>query len=290
MNKIGFAIRNTLILLLVLILLAGSGWAYITYFQKPEIEKLATKLEVQKNEMVQKEKIAARFNVILKTYNEASRYFKNYDKALYQSSNEDKVFDFLTTVNQGYAFNDFNFAFVDSTVFTTYGVMNMKITGTGHYRNIVNFVRALELSEPLNKIRNLNIKPVKQDSSYNNVEYSFDLTSYYDRTRIIEPRSLNAGYNAFASVNNPFYPLIHDIKPNTSNKVNIGQSKLIALSSGSVFLIDQNGKMRHLQLGDKVYLGYLSDINIQARTATFTLDKGGIIERVTIGNEPKKEG
>lgn len=290
MSNISYAIRNSLVLFLVLILFAGSGWAYIIYYQEPEIEKLTANLAEKKDELAKKTKIAARFDVILKSYNEANRYFENYDKALYQSSNEDHVFDFLTTINRGVAFNNFNFTFVDSTVHEKYGLMSMEITGTGYYRNVVNFVRAIELGEPLNKVRNVSITPIYQDSSYNYVQYNFDLTSYYDRTKILEPRNLGVGFDAYASVDNPFYPLIHNIEPNISNEVNVSQSSLIALSSGAVFLVDQNGKMRQLQIGDKVYLGYLSDINLQNRTATFTLNKGGIIERVTIGNEPKTEG
>lgn len=289
MKNLSYAIRNTLVLLLVLILFAGVAWGYLNYYQEPIIVELQKELKTRQQVLAQKEKIAARYDEVLKSYNEASKYFENYEKALYQSNNEDKVFDFLTGVNRGRAFNNFNFTFVDSVNYEKYGVINMEITGTGYYRNVVNFVRAIELSEPLNKVRNMSITPVKQDSNYNYVTYSFDLKSYYDRTKILEERTLKADYFAYASLPNPFYPLIRDIKPNVSNKVNVSQSKLIALSSGTVFLIDQNGIMHELQIGDEVYLGYLGNINLQNRTATFVLNKGGIIEKVTIGNKLKND-
>ncbi len=289
MKSITYALRNTLVLLVVLILFAGAAWGYLTYYQEPKIAELQKELAAKQKELARKEKIAARYDILTKTYEEASIYFKNYEKALYQSNNEDKVFDFLTAINRGNAHNDFNFVFIDSTVYEKYGVINMEISGTAYYRNLVNFVRAIELSEPLNKVRNMNISPVKKDSSYNYVEYSFDLTGYYDRTKILEERNLAADYNAYASLSNPFYPLIHDVKPNLSNEINVSQSELIALSAGSIFLIDQNGIMHQLELGDEVYLGRLSAINLQNRTATFTLNKGGIIDQVTVGDETINE-
>ncbi len=289
MKNISYAVRNTLVLLLVFVLFAGIAWGYINYYQEPKIVELEKDLQTKKEDLAQKEQIAARYATVAQTYSEASAYFKNYEKALYQSNNEDKVFDFLTTVNRGRAYNDFNFTFIDSAIFSKYGVLNMQINGSGYYRNVVNFVRAIELSEPLNKVRNLNITPIFKDSSYSYVDYSFDLTSYYDRTKIIEERTLEADYFAYASLKNPFYPLIRGVKPNTSNKINVSQSEIIALSSGSIFLIGQDGIMHQLYIGDEVYLGQLTAINLQKRTATFTLNKGGIIDRVTIGNKTENE-
>lgn len=287
MKNLSYAVRNSLVLLVVLLLFGGVAWGYIHFYQQPKLVKIEKELQEKRKELVKKEKIAGRYQTVLKTYREANAYFNNYDKALYQSNNEHAIFDFLADVNRGRAYNNFNFTFVDSATYPKYGVINMEISGTGYYRNVVNFVRAVELSEPLNKVRNMSITPIRQDNSYNYITYSFDLKSYYDRTKIIEERLLESEYVAFNSVENPFYPLIHGIMPNTSNKINISQSELIALSSGSVFLIDQNGIMHQLEIGEEVYLGYLSDINLQKRTATFILNVGGIIEKVTIGNKSK---
>lgn len=280
-----YALRNTLVLLVVLLLFVVAGWGYLNYWQQPVIESLDEELTALQDELQEKEQIAARYGALAQSYEEASAYFNNYDKGLYTSSDEDKVFDFLTTVNRGRALNDFNFTFIDSATYSKYGTLSMNINGSGAYRNVVNFIRAIELSEPLNKVRNMNISPVKIDSSYNQVQYSFDLTSYYDRTEILEPRTLDISYDSYAAIHNSFYPLIRDIKPNVANEINVSQSELIALSGNKIFLIDQNGEMQQLQIGDEVYLGRLSDINLQDRIASFTLNKGGIIEKVTLGEE-----
>lgn len=277
-----YALRNSLILLVVLVLFIAGGWGYIQYFQTGKIETLESQVEKKKQELQQKEQIAAQYNAIAQSYQEASEYFNNYQKALYLSSDEDKVFDFLTTINRGAANNDFNFAFTDSTLNTQYGVLNMKITGEGSYRNLVNFIRGIELSKPLNKVKNVTITPIKVEQEYGRVNYSFNLEGYYDRSEILETPTYDIFTGSYASLNNPFFPLVRDVKPNEDNKINVEQSSLVALSTDRVFLVDQTGVMQQIRIGEEVYLGKLSTINLSNKTATFTLNKGGIGETVTL--------
>ncbi|MBN2731054.1 MAG: type 4a pilus biogenesis protein PilO [Balneolaceae bacterium] len=277
-----YAVRNTLILLVVLILFVAGGWAYIHYFQVEKIDTLKVQVEEKRQELQQKQQIADQYSSIAQTYQEASDYFNNYNKALYRSSDEDKVFDFLTTLNRGAANNDFNFAFSDSTIHPKYGILNMEISGEGSYRNFFNFVRAIELSKPLNKVKNVSVTPIKVEDEYGRVNYSFNLESYYDRSEILEEPPLEVFTGAYTSVHNPFFPLVRDVQPNTENKINVEQSQLVALSTDRVFLIDQTGVMQQVRIGEEVYLGKLSSINLSNRSATFTLNKGGIVETVTL--------
>lgn len=277
-----YAVRNTLILLVVLILFVAGGWGYIHYFQVEKIDTLGVQVEEKRQELQQKQQVANQYNAIAQTYQEASDYFNNYNKVLYRSSDEDKVFDFLTTLNRGAANNDFNFAFSDSTIHSEYGILNMEITGEGSYRNFVNFVQAIELSKPLNKVKNVSVTPIKVEDEYGRINYSFNLESYYDRSEILEEPALEVFTGAYASVYNPFFPLVRNVQPNSENMVNVEQSHLVALSTDRIFLVDQTGVMQQVRIGEEVYLGKLSSINLSNRSATFTLNKGGIVETVTL--------
>ena len=62
----------------------------------------------------------------------------------------------------------------------------------------------------------------------------------------------------------------------------IEQSRLIGLTSTRVFIINQNGETKILKPGDKVYLGYLQQIDVENREVIFNLDKGGIKEIFTL--------
>jgi len=63
------------------------------------------------------------------------------------------------------------------------------------------------------------------------------------------------------------------LPPNSRGLPNVYASKIRALTPTQVYLIDQNGVLRVLKLGDEVYLGKLVDINADANQAIFELNK-----------------
>ncbi len=88
-----------------------------------------------------------------------------------------------------------------------------------------------------------------------------------------------------------FYPIIHDIPPNDEGLLNIEQSKLIGVSGEKAFILDNNQSLHELTIGDEVYLGTLRHISLQDETATFILNKGGIVEKITlkVGEAPDEK-
>lgn len=277
-----YALRNTIILLVVLTVFIGGGWSYIYFYQEPEIDRLNAEVEQTRQELNNKQEIANRLPTLQKQFEEATNYINNFPKGLYASSNEDNVFDFINRVNQGSAYTDFTFSFNDSTQQGQYGTMTMRVTGQGYYRNFNNFVRQIELSRPLNKISGITVNPINELESYGMVNFNFTVTSFYDRVKLLGEPNLAITNNLLGSVYNPFFPLIRSVKDNEENLVNVEQSDLLAVSGNYVFLLDQTGIMKKLSIGDDVYLGELSSINVNRGIARFTLNKGGIIDQVTL--------
>lgn len=272
-----------MILLLVLLLFSGGGWSYLNFVQEARIESLDAELTEKEAELNEKQQIADQYPVLLEQFENATFYFNNYDKALYATSDEDRVFSFINNLNRNNSVTDFTFAFVDSSQVGEHGIITMDITGEGYYRQFVNFIRKIELSKPLNKIDNMTINPINDLENYGRVNYSFTLESYYDRARLLENPTFSITSSTYRSVYNPFYPLIReDIEPNTDNLTNVEASTMFALSADRVFMIDQNGMMQRIRIGDPVYLGSLTSIDLKNRTATFRLNKGGIVELVTL--------
>lgn len=277
-----YGVRNTIILLSVLILFVGSGWGYIYFFQQPEIEKLQKEADQKQTELQNKQQIADRYPTVLKQFEEATDYLENFDKSLYPTNNEDQVYYFLNSINKGSSYTDFTFSFKDSTKNEQHGEISMQVTGQGYYRNVINFIRRIELSAPLNKIDNIKINPINDLDSYGKVNYTFNLKSLYDRRAGFENTSMAITDDIYGSVYNPFFPLIRAVKKNSENRINVEASTLIAVSGNRVFLLDQSGMLRKISPGDKVYLGKLRSLNVNKGSATFVLNKGGIIKQVTL--------
>lgn len=269
----------------VLVLFVSTGWSYLKFVQEARIEELEVELAAKQTELNRKQAIADQYETLIEQTQNARYYISNYDKVLYTSSNEDKVFDFLNQLNTGNSVVDFSFAFVDSTTQGEYGIINMDISGSGYYRNVINFIRKIEYSKPLNKVSQLTISPINDLENYGRVNFSFALRSFYDRIRLLENPSYDITSNTLRALYNPFFPLIRDIEPNEEDLTNVENSTLLALSNEKVFLLDQNGMMQKIEIGDEVYLGTLESINLNERSATFELNKGGLIERVTLEAE-----
>lgn len=277
-----YAVRNTIILLVVLTTFVGAGLSYIYFYQQPKLEDLEQNVEQTRQELNQKQQKANQLPMLENRFKEATKFFNNYNKGLYPNSNEDNVYDFLDRVSTGSAYTEFTFSFSDSTTHSQYGVISMQVTGQGYYRNFINFIRQIELSKPLNKVSEVTVNPINELDSYGKVNYRFSLKSFYDRVKLLGEADLTIRNNVLGSVYNPFYPFIRSVKENENNLVNVENSQLLAISSNKIFLLDQQGIMQRLSEGDEVYLGELSSVNIDEGTAYFTLNKGGIVEQITL--------
>ncbi|MEX2435364.1 MAG: type 4a pilus biogenesis protein PilO [Balneolaceae bacterium] len=277
-----YAIRNTLILLVALLVIYGAGYGYMRYFQETEIERLTGSVEQRQQEYNQKRETADMLPMLQAQFTEAEEFINNYDKTIFPRNNPDAVFRFLSLINEA-AGIDFNFVFNDSTITENYGIINSEINGTGAYRRVMEFINRIESSEPVQKINNVTINPVGQVDFYSDVNFSFQLNSHFDRLNYFQSdRTPGISIRTVESNHNPFYPLIRDIAPNEDNLVNVENSRLIGLSNSIIYLINQEGTMVTLRENDSVYLGRLISINVNEGNAVFRLNKGGIIEVVTL--------
>ncbi|WP_020403022.1 hypothetical protein [Gracilimonas tropica] len=283
-----YAVRNTIILLVTLSLFVGAAYSYIRFFQVPELEELQDSLEELRQDYNSKRATSDAFPQLNETYQNALNIIENSDKSLFKDPDPDLVFDYLNKVSNSTADSKvyFNFVFADSTTQDQYGILIAEITGYAAYRNAVNFINKIENSQLLNKVKELSLTPPNRNASeYDEINFSFTLESYYERIPIQEnvEQTGKLTLNESISTYNPFYPLIQQtIPPNDDNMVNIERSRLIGLTGSRIFIVDQNGDVTTLREGDKVYLGELSSIDLNNETATFNLNKGGIMELVTL--------
>jgi len=280
-----YALRNTIILLVTLFIIIGGEWAYIQFFQKPELEKLEESLQQKQSDLNSKLSIVSGYEDLVNTYERAVERIESYDKALYESNNPDDVYDYLNKINTGNSFLTYDYLYSDSIIYDQYGAITSDLSGSGSYASLVNFINKLENSKLINKVSNVNISSAGTPENYNEVSFSFTLNSLYERVQVLEDIDTEniIRTNPEVSTYNPFYPLIRDtFEPNDEGLLNVETSRLVGLSGNKVFVIDQNGNLVTLREGDRVYLGTLQSIDITARTATFQLNKGGIIESITL--------
>jgi len=146
----------------------------------------------------------------------------------------------------------------------------------------------------LKKIENVELSNnVKVDSDGNPhylVTYKFNASVYFSADNRFYVGNLKEN----AIIPNPaydfFYPLIrNEIPPNNDKLLDVQSAQLLALIPDGAFLVDASGTTYLLWEGDQVYLGYLTNINYQDNQVNFVLNKGGIIENVTLKLEKEKK-
>lgn len=77
-----YALRNSLILLITLLLIAGGAFSYIKFVQQAEIDQLASELESLNKDYVTKTDIRDQYPPLLERYNKAREIVQNYDKKI----------------------------------------------------------------------------------------------------------------------------------------------------------------------------------------------------------------
>lgn len=276
-------LRNTLILILTLVLIVGGGWYYLEYTFNTEIEETVNELETVENELSIVREFSEMYANAQATYLDAVFVRENHPKELFLNHNTSQVYNYLQELNHSESFTELNFNFVDSLQYNDHGIINIELTGEGYYQNLVNFLYRIEYSRPFIKINSVELQGISASDRLSRINYRVQLGAFYQRGNWSEftahPKTVSSPSDR---PYNPYYPLIHSVPPNEDNLPDIDNSRLIVLTGSSAHIIDQNGEMKRLNVGDRVYLGRLAAINIERGEAYFQLNRGGIAERITL--------
>lgn len=277
-----YALRNTIILLVVLVTILGLGYAYFAYVQQPQIDSLESVVSERETELRNKQNIVAQLADLQVQFEESSEFIENFPKTLFRTSDPDQIYRFLSILSATDPVT-FDYIFNDSTMTDQYGVVQSQVTGQASHRALLNFISRIEHSEPVQKINNITITPTGAEPSYNHVNFTFNIRSYFDRLALLDaPLTPGISERISMSTHNSYYPLIRSIEPNVDGLTNVEDSRLVGMGANVVYLLNQNGRMVTHRENDQVYLGRLISIDVNAGIATFRLNKGGIIETVTM--------
>jgi hypothetical protein len=169
--------------------------------------------------------------------------------------------------------------------FGRYGYNVYSLKGEAPFSNLFKFIWLSENGRRLFKISNLSLRGYEakiKETGETKILVLFDmeLQAYFSSI----PELNNApGQRTLVPTNltsNPFYPLIlHEVPAPQPDEIEIERSDLKAVIPDKAFIVDQNQKSRVLEVGDKVYLGYITRILPNEGKIECMLNKGGVAER-----------
>ena len=277
-----YALRNTLILLTSLVLLAGGGWLYISYSMDSTISEQEAEIALKQTQLDQLNTKANDYLIIQERHATLKYQYENHNKELLIDNNVATVYEYLRRINRGPAYTVMNFSLQDSVLNEDHGIIRVRLDGLGDYDSFYNFLMVLEQSKPITRVTDIRIAPTNNQTDLNEVQFEMNVQMYYARGNTNSDPELLINTTVPPRLYNPLYPLVHEVPANTQNLPDVDQLQLIGLTVNGAYIIDQNREFMFLPTGSQVYLGRLSRVNPSQNSATFSLNRGGISDIVTV--------
>jgi hypothetical protein len=169
-----------------------------------------------------------------------------------------------------------------------YGYKIFNLRGEGTFQNIYHFLWYLERGPQIYKVKSLQLRGVEgRDEKSNDMQISipFEMQIWALHAQINDLPLIKRklGDVTCASVKDCFYPFVtRDIPRNTDNLLEVERAQLSAVMPGKAFVVDQNNKVKMIEPGTPVYLGFVTRIDPNRNEVEFTLNKGGIVEKFVL--------
>ncbi len=288
-------LKNTVILIVLLLLTSIGGSIFTFVFQKGDIDEQKKRLNDLNLNAYNTEELVEQLNTLKLRAIEldsilALRKF-NIPVNLHQS----EFYNFINKVSFGFAPESWvNIEYQDVTSSKHYKHYTYKLSGTAYYNDVYKMIFAIEQSKELKKILSCsfdNFVSVDEEGIPRYfVTYNITCAVYHsdnDRYASSVSKENRLTPNPLYDI---FYPLIrNEIPPNVDDLLDVQSAQLLALIPEGAFIADSKGTTYLLWEGDKVYLGYLTEIDYDNNVVHFVLNKGGIIEKLTLTLDKKEK-
>jgi len=283
--------RNRRFVLIILIIITAiTSYYFVEYSYKKEVESLTIKQASETEHLFENKTPSEVISLIQMKIDTLEKKIKNQTKIIPYYSTPIQVYEkIIQTINLLDQKTEINIEKLASTDLGDFKVEKFQIHGEGNFQDLFSLISLFETSSELYKI---NVKEIKQTYSQDDkgnmqeiVVFKLLLEAYYTQKPEFNFDSVLTRRNlrSVVYIDNFFESIIKlDIPPNDEGLFEVDGSKLLAIMPDAVYLVDKKGNSYTLTEGEEVYLGYLTKIDYQNHTCEFLLNKGGILERVTL--------
>jgi len=281
-------IVSTLLLLTILIIISVSGAIYTYYYQAGDIEESSKKLKDLKTKAQNTEELQLQLTDLKKRVSELDSILALRKYIIPVNIPQSDFFKFVNTVSSNFTeYSHVNLEYLGTGEPSNFYSYLYSLKGTAEFNDLFKLVYAIEQSKELKKILKGNLNnfiEVDEDGfPHYLVSYSINVVVYFSDNDTYASAQYKENRLNSNSLYNMFYPLIRDeIPPNSDNLLDVQTAQLLALIPDGAYAADASGKTHLLWEGDEVYLGYLTKIDYTTNEVKFVLNKGGVIEKITL--------
>ncbi|MBN8544493.1 MAG: hypothetical protein J0L60_00035 [Ignavibacteria bacterium] len=282
--------KNSLIIL-VLVFLVAVAWAIMHFFIfsgkfKAKNQQLKTLRE--SNSQYDTVSLNAQLDTLRKKFTALDSLLAMRKYNIPKDVHQSKFYSFLAAQTPGLSDLSYvNMEYLGRLMDGSFIVHKYKLSGQASFNELWRLIYAIEESKELKKVSTVtfsqNVVFDEDKSPYYFVNFSFEVKVYTSTDDRFTSTKFTENNLKAANIYNIFYPKVRtEIEPNIYDLLDVKNSKLLALLPDGAFLMDERGRTYVLAEGDEVYLGFLTRIDRESNSVTFVLNKGGVIETVTI--------
>ena len=283
-----YAIRNSIILAVLLVLFTGSGGGYIYFYQDKQLGKLTTERKKIREQLGDVSDLYNRLASTQQKVQSLNAAWGRRPKTIPSKEEASITNEYLNEILALSPELDLNVLTNENVEQNGCGYMRYHLAGQGPFFSLARLFQYIEQGPRLMKLRNVDLRSVTSSGAQANgvqhsVQFDADLFAYYSgqgpfADSVHLPLLSDIQFKPISY--NPFIPLISpDIPPNVYDLPDIEKSTLLAVMKGRAFINDHHNQLVMISEGDEVYLGYVSKIMPERKQVLFLLNKGGLVER-----------
>jgi len=284
MNK---KLISTLSVLALLIIILVAGGIYLFVVQRGDLSERQEKLAELNKNVYDPVELNNRYQELERKSAELDSILAHRKFNIPQDISSIKFYNFINNIVANFPKEtSVNIEYLRQAPDKEFFFHEYKLTGGGNYNDVFKMIYAIEQSKELKKVGKLSLSNlVKTDDEIPLFLVNFELIAqvYYSADNRFAPAELVENNLSTGPIYDAFYPLIrNEIPPNIDNLLDVQGARLLALIPEGAFVADNKGNTYLVWEGEQVYLGYLTKIDYDNNTVSFILNKGGIIEQVTL--------
>ncbi len=286
-----YALRNSLVLVVLLIVAWSVGGYWIRVRQSARIEVLARREKDLKSELDNINSVLAIYDTTRMALDRLKARWQARRQVVPASDGASQTLAYLNGLSKlKNAAVSFNFQYEGRKDEANYSTHQYALEGDGRFRNLYTFLWQLEHGRRFYTVDHLSISredPAASSGRGNRLSFRMVFRSFFEPESRVEEAPLSTELLAPDRLaGDPFRPLItKSIARNREGLFEADGSRLRGLAGDKAYLVDREGRMHLLKQGDRVHLGRLSKIDVERKRVEFTLNEGGILRRHTLRME-----
>lgn len=304
--------NNQILLLLCLVLVAGTG-TYLTYVrQEDTLSRLQDEIEAKEREKEQIQAMYTRLSSSKQAARKAVRNWQTRYKLFPQTISTPEIVRYLTDLTQN-GFKKFDIVSDGAHQGDGYKYHTFQASGKAYFYHLYRFLWKIENNRSFYRIRDLTLEHVDERTTDEEtgqsemdilVSFDMEVDAFYGAPGGVDDDALQPVVPEIerlpvAQANNrppvpghvlpnaepeldPFYPLVLDkIPPNEYNRLNVESATLVSIVQGQAVFKTSDG-LERLSEGERVYLGRITDVDPKKGRVVARLNKGGIVDTVEL--------